>query len=237
MTRAWRWLATLRPLLVLHAALLRRWKGCLLSFLSGTTPGATPLFETSPSLQIKPLAHGFHTLVTPRLAAFGRVFEIPDAELWRRGWERDKTSQAMSAARQPPKWTGRERRTPSPRACYRIEALPACVFYAVETDLEFFSNAYGSVQELKQLHPRQPSTSGPECLRPLPVRVSARLEASVVRDQSPPSSNSPVGTACVMSTPHDIGGHLYQALALHSSGLAITPYLSRPLAETIRAAG
>lgn len=34
------------------------------------------------------------------------------------GWERDKTSQAMSAARQPPKWTGRERRTPSPRACY-----------------------------------------------------------------------------------------------------------------------
>ncbi|KAH6636509.1 hypothetical protein F5144DRAFT_182310 [Chaetomium tenue] len=120
MTRAWRWLATLRPLLVLHAALLRRWKGCLLSFLSGTTPGATPLFETSPSLQIKPLAHDSHTLVTPRLAAFGRVFEIPDAELWRRGGgsESGKSSQAMSAASQPPKWTGRERRTPSPRACY-----------------------------------------------------------------------------------------------------------------------
>ena len=85
MTRAWRWLATHQPLLALHAPLLRRWKGCLLSFLSGTTPRATPLFETSPSLQIEPLAHDSLTLITPRLTAFGRVFEIPDAELWRRG--------------------------------------------------------------------------------------------------------------------------------------------------------
>jgi hypothetical protein len=127
-----------------------------LSFLSGTTPGATPLFETSPSLQIEPLAHDPLTLITPRLTAFGRVFEIPDAELWRRrgGSESGKASKAMITASQPPKWTGREGRTPSPRACYvsswgnrwRLLAAADCWSLRSDDDMQqYVSGSEGDV--------------------------------------------------------------------------------------------
>lgn len=116
--------------------------------LRGPRPSSRPAHPCRSSLWPATLTHSLpHGL--PHLDVFSR-FQTHSCGGRGGGSESGEASKAMITASQPPKWTGREGRTPSPRACYvsswghRWRLLAAADCWSLRSDSDMQQHVSGS---------------------------------------------------------------------------------------------